>query len=221
MKQIGAAPRSSMKALEEIVTAVRAILRGENVTMQGDHVHLDHVQMLVTAEHVPPLYVGAMREKTLRLAGRVGDGTILTEMISAPYVRWAAGVVGQGMAETGRTHNQITTFVHAKVDPSGNRDAARRSIAKVMHLYPFQLEHLGIAAEADALIARYSPSELAAQLPDEWVDALSISGTPEQAAASVQKLADAGAGSIVLQPLQGDPTCLDEYIQYLVPLVKR
>jgi 5,10-methylenetetrahydromethanopterin reductase len=221
MTQIGAAPRSSMKALEETVTSVRALLCGENVTLQGDHVHLDQVQMLVTPDHVPPLYVGAMREKTLRLAGRVGDGTILTEMVSPSYVRWAAETVGQGMAEAERLHNRIAIFIQGKIDLNGNREAVRYSIAKALPSFLFQLEPLGIAAEAEALVARCSPSELAHHLPDEWIDSLSISGTPEQAAVSFQRFVDAGAGSIVLQPLQGDPTCLDEYIQHLVPLVKR
>ena len=88
MRQIGATPKSSMKALGETVEAVRRLLQGENLTMHGDYVHLDEVKMLVTPNVVPSLYVGGMREKTLQLAGRVGDGTILTEMSSPAYVRY-------------------------------------------------------------------------------------------------------------------------------------
>src|SRR5689334_4085608 len=91
MAQIGAAPRSSLTSLGETVTAIRQLLHGERVTMQGEQVKLDKVQMHVTAASVPPLYVGGMREKTLRLAGRVGDGTILTSMSSPEYIRWAQG----------------------------------------------------------------------------------------------------------------------------------
>src|SRR5262244_1064243 len=88
MQQIGAAPKSSLKALEETVNAVRKLLQGENVTMHGDHVHLDNVQMRVTPQNIPPLFIGAMREKSLRLAGRAGDGSVLTEMSSPAYVKW-------------------------------------------------------------------------------------------------------------------------------------
>ena len=84
MKQIGASPKSSLKALEETVTAVRALLKGENVTMRGSHVHLDAVKMNVVPPSVPPIYVGAMREKTMQLAGRVGDG-------SSPAASWPRG----------------------------------------------------------------------------------------------------------------------------------
>jgi NAD(P)-dependent dehydrogenase (short-subunit alcohol dehydrogenase family) len=30
----------------------------------------------------------------------------------------------------------------------------------------------------------------------------------------------AGANTVVLQPLEGDPDCLDEYTSYLLPLIK-
>ncbi len=57
-------------------------------------------------------------------------------------------------------------------------------------------------------------------MPEAWVDAFSAAGTPEQAAQAIQRLAEAGADSVVFQPLNGDPDCLDEYIRYLMPLLK-
>src|SRR5512136_97351 len=111
MTQIGAAPKSSMKALEETVTAVRQLLRGELVTLHGTQVNLDQVQMQLTSTTVPPLYVGAMRDKSLRLAGRVGDGTILTGMSSPAYVRWAREHIQAGMAEAGRTRHRVVVYL--------------------------------------------------------------------------------------------------------------
>jgi hypothetical protein len=57
-------------------------------------------------------------------------------------------------------------------------------------------------------------------MPEDWLDELSVSGKPEQAAAAVNRLAEAGTDSIVLQPLDGDPDCLDEYARYLLPLLR-
>src|SRR5512139_122530 len=53
MTQIGAAPKSSMKAVEETVTAVRQLLRGDLVTTHGTQVNLDQVQMQLTPTDVP------------------------------------------------------------------------------------------------------------------------------------------------------------------------
>jgi alkanesulfonate monooxygenase SsuD/methylene tetrahydromethanopterin reductase-like flavin-dependent oxidoreductase (luciferase family) len=53
----------------------------------------------------------------------------------------------------------------------------------------------------------------------EWLDVLSAAGTPEQAARAIRHWVDAGADSVIFQPLDGDPDCLDEYIHYLMPLL--
>src|SRR5512145_3074862 len=61
MTQIGAAPKSSLKTLAEMVTAVRGLLQGESITMHGEYVNLDQVQMQLVPSVTPPLYIGAMR----------------------------------------------------------------------------------------------------------------------------------------------------------------
>jgi alkanesulfonate monooxygenase SsuD/methylene tetrahydromethanopterin reductase-like flavin-dependent oxidoreductase (luciferase family) len=58
-------------------------------------------------------------------------------------------------------------------------------------------------------------------MPDEWLDAFSASGTPEQAAEALQRWIRAGADTVVLQPLDGDTDCLHEYIHYLMPLLRQ
>ena len=221
MKQIGAAPKSTMKALEETVNAVRALLLGENVTMQGDHVHLDKVQLKLTPKEQPPLYIGAMREKTMQLAGRAGDGTILTEMASPAYVKWSRQQIDTGMSQSGRKDNQLAVFTYAKVGVDSQQ--ARQSIRKVLgetlvwakpHLTP-----LGIADEAARLYSEYGAENVAEHIPEAWLDDLSASGTAEQAAATIKRLGEAGADSVILQPPKGDPACLGEYISYLMPLL--
>ena len=148
LTQIGAAPKSSMKALEETVTTVRRLLSGESVTVNGTQVKLDQVQMQLTPAVVPPLYVGAMREKSLRLAGRVGDGTILTGMSSPAYVRWAREQIQAGMAEVGRSQHRVVVYLDVKVSHDGEvaRAALRRALAARLPWADVQLNALGIAA---------------------------------------------------------------------------
>jgi hypothetical protein len=57
------APKSSLKALADTVTDVRQLLSGELVTAHGTPVNLDQFQMQRSPADVPPLYVGAMRDK--------------------------------------------------------------------------------------------------------------------------------------------------------------
>ena len=222
MAQIGAAPKSSMLALKETVTAIRRLLNGELVTMHGEQVRLDKVQMELAPEFVPPLYIGAMREKSLRLAGSVGDGTILTAMSSPNYVRWALGHVRTGMAEAGRTLHRVVVYVDVKVNPDGKaaRAAVRRSLAGRLPWADIHVNALGIAQEVNTLMRVGDVDRSAQQMPDAWVDAFSAAGTPEQAAGAIQRWVETGVDTIVFQPLGGDPDCLDEYTRYLMPLLK-
>ena len=58
-----------MTLLREWVSAVRALLHGETVSVTGDYVNLDKVALDWPPQQVPPLLVGARRAKTLALAG--------------------------------------------------------------------------------------------------------------------------------------------------------
>ena len=81
------------------------------------------------------------------------------------------------------------------------------------------LTALGITEEAHALHQRYG-AEMADHIPEAWIDELSASGTPEQAAATIIRLAEAGADAVILQPRLDDPASLDAYIDHLLPLLR-
>ncbi|MBA3874660.1 MAG: LLM class flavin-dependent oxidoreductase, partial [Anaerolineae bacterium] len=201
--------------------AVRALLSGENVTLLGDHVHLENVQLKHIPKQQPPLYIGAMREKTMQLAGRAGDGTILTEMSSPAYVRWAREQINIGMSETGRTDHKVAVFTYAKVGPDSQqaRQTIRKTLGETLVWAKPHLTPLGIADEAAQLFNNVGAEKAAEQLPEAWLDELSASGTPQQAAATIKRLGEAGADSVVLLPPKGDPACLGEYLTYLMPLL--
>jgi 5,10-methylenetetrahydromethanopterin reductase len=225
MVQIGAAPKSSLKTLSATVSAVRQLLSGEKVTVHGNDIDLEGVQMTTTPAVVPPLYVGAMREKSLRLAGRVGDGSILTAMSSPAYVRWALGHIRAGMAEAGRSGqspHRLVVYLDVKVTPDGKqaRAALRQALASRLPWTDAQVNALGITAEVDTFVKTHSAEALAREMPEEWLDGFAAAGTPQQVAAAIQGWFETGADSIVFQPLEGDPDCLDEYIRLLMPLLK-
>jgi alkanesulfonate monooxygenase SsuD/methylene tetrahydromethanopterin reductase-like flavin-dependent oxidoreductase (luciferase family) len=89
MRQVGALPPSQLAALGETISAVRALLAGQTVTAHGAHVHLDEVRLDHPPRSAPPVLAGVRGPRSLRLCGRLADGTILTELSSPGYVRWA------------------------------------------------------------------------------------------------------------------------------------
>jgi 5,10-methylenetetrahydromethanopterin reductase len=218
MKQINAAPKSSLGTLEATVDAVRRLLAGETVSVRSEHLTLDALRMQTTPADVPPLFVGAMREKTLKLAGRVSDGSILPHLSSPEYVRWCRQHVRAGMAQAGRDAHRMVVFLDVKVSADGHsaRDVVRHALAARWPWTDIQVERCGIdPAQLSALLSRGRAS--ASEIPDDWIDAITAAGTSDQVRNALQRWIDAGVDHLVLQPLDGDADCLDEYAQLLMP----
>jgi alkanesulfonate monooxygenase SsuD/methylene tetrahydromethanopterin reductase-like flavin-dependent oxidoreductase (luciferase family) len=89
MEQVGARAASPVTLLREWVTATRALLSGETVTVSGQYVRLSQVALDWPPAASPPLLVGARGPKTLALAGELSDGLVLDAGISADGVRQA------------------------------------------------------------------------------------------------------------------------------------
>ncbi|MFB9682929.1 LLM class flavin-dependent oxidoreductase [Amycolatopsis plumensis] len=194
MRQIGAYPASPLAALEETLVAVRRLLAGERVSMDGRHVHLDEVELVFPPSSPPPLLAGVRRPKSLAIAGAAADGTILAEPAAPEYVRTALA----GIAATGP--HALVTYNWLAL---GDRERARMTVAE--SLTPgsrVQVEGLPFAAELLALLDSASTvDELAAGLRPEWIDRLAICGDLDTCAAAVRALHEAGSGSVVLLPL--------------------
>jgi alkanesulfonate monooxygenase SsuD/methylene tetrahydromethanopterin reductase-like flavin-dependent oxidoreductase (luciferase family) len=89
MEQVGARAGSPMTLLREWVTAVRALLHGQRVTVAGEYVRLDDVALDWPPQDVPPLLVGGRGAKTVALAGELADGVVLDSSVPLDGVRQA------------------------------------------------------------------------------------------------------------------------------------
>src|SRR5882672_7872084 len=69
--------RKPVTMMRETVEALRAIFRGEKVTMDGKMVKINGFRLDAPIEHAPKIYIGAQGAKMLRIAGELGDGVIV------------------------------------------------------------------------------------------------------------------------------------------------
>jgi alkanesulfonate monooxygenase SsuD/methylene tetrahydromethanopterin reductase-like flavin-dependent oxidoreductase (luciferase family) len=109
MAQAGVAAPSPLALLEETITAVRALLRGETVTLQGTSVRLDGLSLVHPPQEVPPVLAGVLGPRSLALSGRVAQGTILPEGFGPKRVGTALeriGAIGD---------HELVTFTHLYV----------------------------------------------------------------------------------------------------------
>ncbi|KQU07621.1 oxidoreductase [Rhodococcus sp. Leaf7] len=81
MGQTGARVASPMTLLDEYSTALRALLRGDEVTVDGRYVTLDAVRLQWPAPN-EPFFLGGTGPKTLRYAASHSDGTLFAAAMS-------------------------------------------------------------------------------------------------------------------------------------------
>lgn len=77
MQQVGERVSSPLTLLDEYASALRCLLAGEMVTVDGRYLRLDAVQLDWPPAVSPPLMLGGAGPKTLALAARLGDGVLL------------------------------------------------------------------------------------------------------------------------------------------------
>lgn len=207
VRQVGAEHPSPLAVLDETVSTVRALLHGEKVTVAGRHARLTEVALEFAPDPPPPIYTGVRGERSLRLSGRVADGTILAECSSAAYVRWARERIDEGRAEAGRTGtgsgvagHRLSVYADFEFDEA--RTVVRREIAaRLAGGPPLSPADADLADEIAALLARCDGvDELADALPAGYLDRFAVAGDPGQCAESVHRLAEAGADAVIFAP---------------------
>jgi 5,10-methylenetetrahydromethanopterin reductase len=185
MRQVGAMPASQLGLMDETVTAIRSLLAGDEVSIDGRFVHIDAVRLDHPPDDVPPVSIGVRRARSLALSGRVADGTILSEPTSVPYITWAR----EQIAATRPHRLTVYTWCSMNRDGPAARAALRPLVAERLPDGGPQVEVLDIG-EVTATT----------EILDEWIDRVAVVGTPEECATSIRALADAGAHTVVLVP---------------------
>ncbi|MDX6396194.1 MAG: hypothetical protein QOJ73_7257 [Streptosporangiaceae bacterium] len=134
MRQVGASAASPMTLLSEWVSATRALLNAETVTVNGAYVRLDGVSLDWPPTSAPPLLVGARGRKTLELAGEIADGLVLDAGLSPDGVRTAVATAAATRRQEvvvylpcGAGHG-ARQRLEAKLDPSRGSGSARVAV---------------------------------------------------------------------------------------------
>lgn len=196
MGQMGVRPKSPVTTLDETLVAVRRLLAGETVTVDGTTVHLDDVSLEHVPTPTPPVLAGVRGPRSMALAGRVSDGLVLAGPCPAAYVTWAVET-----AASPRPDFAVVTFTNFCV----TEDAATAHAT----MAPWLIQVLGTDEDTalrllpfyDDLIERagHGPDALAGMPREQWVTIGAI-GTLDDAAEHVAAVEAAGATGIAFFP---------------------
>lgn len=209
LRQMGLHPASPLAAMRECVTSVKALLRGETLNAAGGVYTFDDVSLTYPETSLAtPVRMGVSGPQMLRLSGEVADGSVLSVAASHEYVRWARARINEGRERGSRRDpHPMTVFAIYAVDRDGRtaRAAARASLAFYKQFGSNALTDVyGISDELNSLVAKGGYEAVLAGMRDEWVNDLTIAGTPQECADRIRAFYGAGADSVALFPVATD-----------------
>lgn len=218
--KVGVDRRRPLGAMREVVTVVRALLADENVTFDGDYVHLEDVELDYV--HQPrrpkdvPIYIGATGMKMMALTGEIADGVVLNYLVSPDYNRRAMDALAEGAARAGRTVDDLDRpqlVVCSLAEDRGEAlDAARLLVTQYLGQQPHIMAASGVPDslldQVNAVLtwpATMEQVEAASKLvPDDIVQMLCAAGTADECREKVDEYVANGATCPILYPLGPD-----------------
>ncbi|MYW90682.1 LLM class flavin-dependent oxidoreductase [Amycolatopsis rubida] len=203
--QMGLTARSPLTALRECVESVRALLSGETVDLDGKQFTFRSVAAAHRPDAEVPILTGVLGPKSLRLSGKIAQGTVMSVLAGTEYLASALGCIREGMRESGAAEHLVPTFALFSVHRDSKRARAAVRPALAGYLAAVGPHNpltgaFGYNEQLAELLAR-DAGRLAEALPEEWIDTLAVAGDPDDIAERVNSLRAAGATSVVLSPV--------------------
>jgi 5,10-methylenetetrahydromethanopterin reductase len=218
--KVGIRRARPLLAMREIVTAVRALLNNETVTMHGTFVQLDGVELdYVHQERRPkavPIYIGATGMQMMELTGQIADGVVLNYLVSPDYNRQALEHLAIGAERAGRSLHEIDRPQLIVCSVSDDRQAALDGARLLVTQYLGQQPHIMKASGVPQSLldavgqvltwpATHEQVVAAAKLvPDEIVQMICAAGTPDECRTKVAEYLATGCTCPILYPLGPD-----------------
>ena len=219
-RKVGITRRRPLQCMRETVEVCRQLFTLEEVTYSGEFVNLDGVRIDVvhgdTSPRNIPIYIGATGPKMLELSNEIADNVVLNYMVSPKYNNDAMERIASGAERAGRSVDEIDrpqlVVCSLDKDRTAALDAARLLLTQYLGQQPHIMKASGVdpslIEEINAIVdwpATQEQIEKAASLvPDEVVQLVSASGTPEECRAKVAEYMEHGATCPILYPLGDD-----------------
>jgi 5,10-methylenetetrahydromethanopterin reductase len=209
LRELGMERRKPLDAIASAVTIVRGLLRGESVE-RGGPLFPAHAQLHFPTRADIPIWIASRGERMLELAGRIADGVMVGTIARAADIAWAVARIRAGATSAGRSLDELTVSARVDVvvddDRGAARDALRSFVAGVLSAsYPDRgfVERAGLDVPPELEeVCRKKDLRLAwgsgHLVPDEFVDAFTWAGTPDDVAGRVAAAIDVGVDNVTV-----------------------
>lgn len=218
--KVGVERKKPLKAMREIVEVVRRLLAMETVSFSGEFVRVNDVEIdIVHGDRSPknvPIYIGATGDQMLELGGEIADGVLMNYLVSPQYNDRALQHIGKGAKKGGKSLEDIDrpqlVVVSMDRDREKALDNARELVTQYLGQQPHIMKASGVGEdvlnEIQSVLTWPATEEQIRRamklVPDDVVQLITASGTPDEVRAKVQEYVDAGCTCPVLYPLGDD-----------------
>jgi F420-dependent oxidoreductase-like protein len=223
-----------LQRTREYVAVVQAALARERLEFHGETIELPLPDgpgkalklMIAPAQERIPIYLAAIGPKNTALSGEIADGWLPT-LFSPDHVGDFRALLEEGAARAGRSLDgfDIAPVVNSYVsdDAERARDLMRPGIAlyvggmgsRKQNFYNRVVQRYGFedkALEIQDLYLAGKKDEAAAAVPDELVDTVTLSGSPDAVRERLAAYRDAGVGTLLIAPMS---FTTEEYVAQL------
>jgi 5,10-methylenetetrahydromethanopterin reductase len=219
-KKVGIDRRKPLLAMREVVEVVRRLLNRERVTFHGEFVDIDDIELdVVHGRKEPrnvPIYIGATGPQMMALTGEIADGVVLNYLVSPRYNEAAMQQLETGAKLAGRTVYNIDRPQLVVCSVDHDRKKALDASRKLVTQYLGQQPHIGKASgvkqelldEIGQVLTWPATEEQVMEamklVPDDVVQMITASGTPDEVKRKVREYVQYGATCPILYPLGSD-----------------
>jgi len=200
-----------LKRMTEYVGLMRRVWSGKKVSFEGEFFTLRNLELGFKLAYPVPVYVAAMFPMALRFAGRRADGAILSpSLATVEGTARMAGFVREGEGSRGRRVEKAS-YIMTSLDPDAKaaREAVRKFYFFVYQLSevlpPNTLEKYGVGEERllpmKQAWKKGDVAEAGRLVPEEAIDALTITGKREDATRRLEEYARAGVDLPIIMPI--------------------
>ncbi|MBT8444408.1 MAG: LLM class flavin-dependent oxidoreductase [Gammaproteobacteria bacterium] len=109
---VGIEPQRRVRAVAECVDIIKAAASGEDVDYAGELYQVNHLRFGWLGSPPPPVFVGASMEQMLRMAARVADGSMMSDM-PVPLAAGAIATLDRALAQHGKQRPGFQTNAFA------------------------------------------------------------------------------------------------------------
>jgi 5,10-methylenetetrahydromethanopterin reductase len=206
-QNVGITRSKPLTAMKETVMIMKRLLAMERVTYHGEFVHVDGIELdVVHGRREPrnvPVFIGATGDKMMEMAGEIADGVVMNYCVPPEYNHKALDLLAKGAKKAGRTLDDIDRPQLVVCSVDRDHDKAIDTTRELLTQYLAQQPHIAKASGVSMDIVE-KIQKAKNLVPDDLIDRITASGTPEEARQKVNEYVKNGCTCPILYPVGGD-----------------